>query len=212
MACMPSCWPGDSSAPPVSRPTSPTSAWHGHTTPVVRTPRPGQRSHHTRPANMVMLTAVTLPDVGQPAPDFTLPSTDDTDVSLSSFKDKQAVVLYFYPRDDTPGCTAEACSFRDLRSLFNENGAEILGVSPDTIKSHKKFQDKFSLNFPLLADPDHQVAEQYGVWQLKKFMGREYMGIARTTFVIGPDGNIKAVFPNVKVEGHADKVLQALKS
>lgn len=153
-----------------------------------------------------------LPDVGQPAPNFTLTSTEGNDVSLSNFKGKQSVVLYFYPRDDTPGCTAEACSFRDLRTLFNENGAEILGVSPDTIKSHKKFQDKFHLNFTLLADPDHQVAEQYGVWQLKKFMGREYMGIARTTFVIGPDGTIKAVFPNVKVEGHADKVLQALKS
>lgn len=153
-----------------------------------------------------------LPDVGQPAPNFTLTSTEGNDVSLSNFKGKQSVVLYFYPRDDTPGCTAEACSFRDLRTLFNENGAEILGVSPDTIKSHKKFQDKFHLNFTLLADPDHQVAEQYGVWQLKKFMGREYMGIARTTFVVGKDGNIRAVFPNVKVEGHADKVLEALKS
>jgi len=164
-----------------------------------------------------MLARVTasesrLPEVGQPAPDFTLTSTEGTDVRLSNFKGKQSVVLYFYPRDDTPGCTAEACSFRDLRTLFNENGAEILGVSPDTIKSHKKFQDKFHLNFPLLADPDHQVAEQYGVWQQKKFMGREYMGIARTTFVIDPNGTIKAVFPNVKVEGHADKVLQALNS
>jgi peroxiredoxin Q/BCP len=154
---------------------------------------------------------VTLPQVGEPAPDFTLQSTDDTDVSLSSFKGKQSVVLYFYPKDDTPGCTKEACSFRDLRSLFNEHGAEILGVSPDTVKSHKKFRDKFHLTFPLLADNDHAVAERYGVWQQKKFMGREYMGIARTTFVIGEDGTVKAVFPNVKVEGHADKVLEALK-
>jgi peroxiredoxin Q/BCP len=160
----------------------------------------------------VTATEGRLPEVGQPAPDFTLPSTEGTDVSLSSFRGKQAVVLYFYPKDDTPGCTKEACSFRDLRSLFNANGAEILGVSPDTLKSHKKFQDKYQLTFPLLADADHAVAEQYGVWQLKKFMGRQYMGIARTTFVIGPDGNIKAVFPNVKVEGHADKVLEALKS
>lgn len=152
-----------------------------------------------------------LPQVGQPAPDFTLPSTDDTDVSLSSFKGKQSVVLYFYPKDDTPGCTREACSFRDLRALFNENGAEILGVSPDTVKSHKKFQQKFHLTFPLLADADHAVAEQYGVWQLKKFMGRQYMGIARTTFVVDKSGTITAVFPNVKVEGHADKVLAALK-
>lgn len=152
-----------------------------------------------------------LPEVGQTAPDFTLASTDDKDVSLNEFKGKEAVVLYFYPKDDTPGCTAEACSFRDLRSLFHENGAEILGVSPDTVKSHKKFQQKFHLTFPLLADTDHAVADQYGVWQLKKFMGREYMGIARTTFVIDKNGTIKAVFPNVKVEGHADKVLAALK-
>jgi peroxiredoxin Q/BCP len=159
----------------------------------------------------VTATDSRLPEVGQPAPDFTLPSTEGTDVSLSSFRGKQAVVLYFYPRDDTPGCTAEACSFRDLRSLFNQNGAEILGVSPDNVKSHKKFQDKYHLTFPLLADANHAVAEQYGVWQQKKFMGREYMGIARTTFVVDTDGKIKAVFPNVKVEGHADKVLAALK-
>ena len=152
-----------------------------------------------------------LPEVGQTAPDFTLASTDDKDVSLNEFRGKEAVVLYFYPKDDTPGCTAEACSFRDLRSLFHENGAEILGVSPDTVKSHKKFQQKFHLTFPLLADTDHAVADQYGVWQLKKFMGREYMVIARTTFVIDKNGTIKAVFPNVKVEGHADKVLAALK-
>ena len=152
-----------------------------------------------------------LPEVGQPAPEFTLPSTDDKDVSLKDFKGQQAVVLYFYPKDDTPGCTAEACSFRDLRSIFHENGAEILGVSTDNVKSHKKFQQKYHLTFPLLADIDHAVADQYGVWQQKKFMGRQYMGIARTTFVIDKNGTIKAVFPNVKVEGHADKVLDALK-
>src|ERR1700694_1392011 len=152
------------------------------------------------------------PELGQPAPAFNLPSTDDRDVSLEDFKGKQAVVLYFYPRDDTPGCTAEACSFRDLRSLFNENGAEILGVSTDNVRSHKKFQAKYHLTFPLLADTDHAVADQYGVWQLRKFMGREYMGIARTTFVVDKEGTIKGVFPTVKVEGHADKVLDALKS
>ena len=153
-----------------------------------------------------------LPKVGEPAPDFRLPSTEGHDISLEDFKGKQAVVLYFYPRDDTPGCTAEACAFRDLRSLFQEHGAEILGVSTDSIKSHKKFQQKYHLTFPLLADPDHAVADQYGVWQQKRFMGREYMGIARTTFVIDKNGTIKAVFPNVKVEGHADKVLAALKA
>ena len=166
---------------------------------------------------LFMLVGVTatdsrLPQIGQQAPEFSLPSTDDKDVRLSDFRGKQSVVLYFYPRDDTPGCTAEACSFRDLRSLFNEHGAEILGVSADTVKSHKKFQQKFHLTFPLLADADHAVADEYGVWQQKKFMGREYMGIARTTFVIDKNGTIKAVFPNVKVEGHADKVLEALKS
>jgi peroxiredoxin Q/BCP len=152
-----------------------------------------------------------MPQVGQPAPDFTLPSTSGRDVSLRDFQHAQAVVLYFYPRDDTPGCTAEACSFRDLRSLFNEQGAEILGVSTDSIRSHKKFQDKFSLNFPLLADTDHTVAEAYGVWQEKKFMGRASMGVVRTTFVIGKDGLIKAIFPKVKVEGHADEVLAAVR-
>jgi peroxiredoxin Q/BCP len=160
----------------------------------------------------VTTTESRLPQVGDAAPDFTLASTDDKDVSLSDFKGKSAVVLYFYPRDDTPGCTAEACSFRDLRSMFNQQGAEILGVSVDTIKSHKKFQTKYHLTFPLLADPDHAVADKYGVWQMKKFMGRQYMGIARTTFVIGKNGTIKAVFPNVKVEGHADQVLEAIKS
>src|SRR5205823_11570858 len=164
----------------------------------------------------VMLARVTstqprLPQVGEPAPAFSLPSTEGRDISLEDFKGRQSIVLYFYPRDDTPGCTAEACSFRDLRSLFEQHGATILGVSPDTVKSHKKFQQKFHLTFPLLADTDHAVAEQYGVWQQKKFMGREYMGMARTTFVIDANGTIKAVFPNVKVEGHADKVLEALK-
>jgi thioredoxin-dependent peroxiredoxin len=159
----------------------------------------------------VATTENKLPAAGEQAPDFKLASTEDREISLADFKGKQAVVLYFYPRDDTPGCTAEACSFRDLRALFNEHGAEILGVSADTVKSHKKFRDKFHLTFPLLADADHAVADQYGVWQLKKFMGREYMGIARTTFVVDTNGTIKAVFPNVKVEGHADKVLEALK-
>jgi thioredoxin-dependent peroxiredoxin len=158
----------------------------------------------------VTATDRQLPEAGQPAPDFKLASTEDRDISLADFKGKQAVVLYFYPRDDTPGCTAEACSFRDLRGLFNAHGAEILGVSTDTVKSHKKFQAKYHLTFPLLADPDHAVADQYGVWQQKKFMGRQYMGIARTTFVIDKSGAIKAVFPNVKVEGHADRVLAAL--
>jgi peroxiredoxin Q/BCP len=169
------------------------------------------------PSPAVILTRVStsenhLPESGQPAPDFKLASTEDREISLADFRGKLAVVLYFYPRDDTPGCTAEACSFRDLRILFQEHGAEILGVSTDTVKSHKKFQGKYHLTFPLLADTDHAVAEQYGVWQQRKFMGREFMGVARTTFVVDKDGTIKAVFPNVKVEGHADQVLKALES
>jgi peroxiredoxin Q/BCP len=160
----------------------------------------------------VTTTQPRIPQVGEAAPEFTLDSTEGHPISLADFKGKQPVVLYFYPKDDTPGCTAEACAFRDLRGMFQQHGAEILGVSTDSVRSHKKFQDKFGLNFPLLADADHAVADQYGVWQQKKFMGREYMGIARTTFVVGSNGTIKAVFPNVKVEGHADKVLEALRS
>ena len=159
----------------------------------------------------VTATDSKLPEVGQSAPDFSLPSTDGRNIRLSDFRGQQAVVLYFYPRDDTPGCTVEACSFRDLRNLFQEHGAEIVGVSTDSVRSHKRFQAKYQLTFPLLADTDHAVAEQYGVWQRRRFMGREHMGVARTTFVIDANGTIKAVFPNVKVEGHADRVLEALK-
>src|SRR5260370_37525688 len=153
------------------------------------------------------MTERTLPEVGKPAPDFTLASTDDKDVSLADFKGKQAVVLYFYPRDDTPGCTAEACSFRDLRTMFDENGAEILGVSTDTVSKHKKFQAKYHLTFPLLADTDHAVADQYGVWQQRKFMGRAYMGIARTTFVGHKKVTIKAACAKVNVKTTAQKVM-----
>ena len=148
--------------------------------------------------------------VGDGAPDFALPSQYGETARLGDLIGEKAIVLYFYPKDDTPGCTAEACSFRDLRTMFQEHGAEILGVSTDNVRSHKKFQEKFGLNFPLLADADHAVADKYGVWQQRKFMGREFMGVARTTFVIGKDGTIKAVFPNVKVEGHADAVLKAI--
>lgn len=152
----------------------------------------------------------TMPRVGEPAPDFCLPSSEGRDICLAEFRGKQAVVLYFYPKDDTPGCTVEACSFRDLSRLFTENNAVILGVSPDDVKKHARFIKKYDLTFPLLADTDHALAERYGVWGKKKFMGREFMGILRTTFVIRTDGTINAVFPNVKVEGHAKAVLAAL--
>ncbi len=150
------------------------------------------------------------PRVGEPAPGFSLPSTEGRDISLDEFKGERTVVLYFYPKDDTPGCTTEACAFRELRQQFHDHGAEILGVSTDSVRSHNKFRQKYGLDFPLLSDADHAVADAYGVWQKKKFMGREYMGIARTTFVIGRDGLVRAVFPNVKVEGHADEVLAAV--
>ena len=152
-------------------------------------------------------SATSLPKVGDRAPSFTLPSTEGHDISLDDYRGKAPVVLYFYPKDDTTGCTAEACAFNERLPELTAKGAVILGVSPDPVKKHAKFREKYGLTFPLLADVDHQVAERYGVWQLKKFMGREYMGIARTTFVIDRDGIITAVFPNVKVNGHADAVL-----
>jgi peroxiredoxin Q/BCP len=158
----------------------------------------------------VTTTDTRLPQVGEPAPDFQLPSTEGRAIGLSDYRGKQAVVLYFYPRDDTPGCTAEACAFTNVYDTFKQRGVEILGVSTDSVRSHKKFREKYSLGFPLLSDTDHAVAERYGVWQKKRFMGREYMGMARTTFVIDRDGTIRAVFPNVKVQGHADEVLAAL--
>lgn len=148
--------------------------------------------------------------VGEPAPEVTLVSDKGETVSLADFRDQQAVVLYFYPKDDTPGCTKEACSFRDLSAEFAEKGAVILGVSPDDVKSHVKFRDKFSLPFPLLADPGAEIAQRYGVWKEKSMYGKTYMGVERTTVVIGKDGTIKKVFPNVTVDGHVEEVLAAI--
>ncbi|MBV8955875.1 MAG: thioredoxin-dependent thiol peroxidase [Solirubrobacterales bacterium] len=147
--------------------------------------------------------------VGDPAPDFTLPDQDGTPVSLSELRGK-TVVLYFYPRADTPGCTTQACGIRDHRAAYESAEAVVLGVSPDPVKAISKFDQKFSLGFPLLADEDHQVAEQYGVWVEKQRYGRTYMGNERTTFVIGPDGTIKDVLRNVKPAEHDDLVLGAL--
>ena len=145
----------------------------------------------------------------QKAPDFSLPDETGTIHNLADYRGKP-VVLYFYPKDDTPGCTAEACNFRDDYSAYRENGIVVLGVSPDTGKSHAKFIKKYSLPFPLLADENHQVADAYGVWGPKKFMGKSYEGILRTTFLIGVDGNILKVFENVKPDGHSKQVLEAL--
>lgn len=143
---------------------------------------------------------------GQQAPNFSLKDHQGNVHQLSDYKG-QSVVVYFYPKDDTPGCTKEACSFRDSYDDFREAGVEIIGISPDNEKSHTKFVEKFQLPFVLLSDPDHNVCEAYGVWGLKKFMGREYEGVFRTTFVIGPDGVIKRVFENVKPEDHSQEVI-----
>jgi peroxiredoxin Q/BCP len=149
--------------------------------------------------------------VGDRAPDFTLPASTGKSVKLSSLKGKQ-VVLYFYPKDDTPGCTAEACSFRDNLPRFNGLDAVILGVSKDSLDSHAKFIDKYSLNFTLLSDEDLVAHGLYDTWKEKENYGRKYMGTERSTFVIGADGKIKKIFRKVRVDGHEADVLSALKA
>jgi len=148
-------------------------------------------------------------EVGDTAPDFTLPDQHGNDVSLSGLRGK-TVVLYFYPKADTPGCTTQACGVRDHRADYEQADAVVLGVSPDKVKAVAKFDDKFGLGFPLLADEDHAVADAYGVWVEKSMYGRKYMGNERTTFVISPDGTIKDVFRSVKPAEHDDLVLGAL--
>ena len=150
-----------------------------------------------------------MPSEGDPAPDFALPSDDGRTIALNDLRGKK-VVLYFYPNDDTPGCTKEACSFRDNLSRVTSKGAIVLGVSRDTLSSHGKFRDKYHLNFPLLADVDGRVTEAYGVWKEKSNYGRTYWGIERTTFLLDEKGVIARVWPKVKVEGHTDEVLAAL--
>lgn len=147
---------------------------------------------------------------GTKAPAFTLVADDGSKVKLSDLKGSP-VVLYFYPADDTPGCTREACAFRDRSAELTKLSAKVLGVSPDDVASHVKFRDKFSLNFPLLADPDHAVAEKFGAWREKNMYGKKRMGIARSTFLIGSDGVIQKVWRSVKVDGHDEKVLEALR-
>lgn len=145
---------------------------------------------------------------GDKAPAFSLPS-DEGMVSLKDFKGK-SVVLYFYPKDLTPGCTVEACDFRDNMARVKRKGAVVLGVSRDPVKKHSSFTEKHGLNFPLLSDEDGEVCNAYGVWKQKSLYGKKFMGIERTTFVIGPDGKITKIFPKVKVAGHVDAVLEAL--
>jgi peroxiredoxin Q/BCP len=146
---------------------------------------------------------------GMPAPDFGLTTDDGRRIRLSDFRG-QPVVLYFYPKDDTPGCTTQACELRDHYARLREHGAVVLGVSPDDEASHAKFRSKYSLPFSLLADPDHKVAEQYGVWGEREYRGKTYMGINRSTFVIDPEGRVTKAFYGVKPQGHAEKVLAAL--
>ena len=146
---------------------------------------------------------------GSKAPSFTLAADDGSKVKMSSLKGTP-VVLYFYPKNDTPGCTREACAFRDRKSELEKLGAKVYGISPDTVASHVKFRDKYSLNFPLLADPDHAVAEQFGAWREKNMYGKKSMGIARSTFLIDAQGVVRKVWRAVKVDGHDAKVIEAL--
>jgi peroxiredoxin Q/BCP len=150
-------------------------------------------------------------NVGDKAPDFTLNSDEGKLVSLSDFKGKQ-VVLYFYPKANTPGCTIEACDFRDLRPKFQKAGVVILGVSADPEKALAKFKASKKLNFPLLSDPEHQAIESYGIWRMKKFMGRSFKGIVRSTFLVGKDGKIEQIWDAVRVKGHAAETLTAASS
>ena len=146
---------------------------------------------------------------GEVAPQFTVATSGGGKISLADYLGKN-VVLYFYPRDDTPGCTKEACAFRDELAQFKKKGAVVFGVSPDSVKSHDKFVEKFKLPFTLLADEDKKIVEAYGVWGEKSFMGRKYLGVYRVTFLIGPDGKIKKIWPAVKPTEHTREVLAAL--
>jgi peroxiredoxin Q/BCP len=146
---------------------------------------------------------------GGAAPDFTLPDQDGNEVSLADLKG-ETVVLYFYPRADTPGCTTQACGVRDRRADYKRAGARVIGVSPDPVNAVQKFAGKFDLDFTLLADADHSVAERYGTWVEKSMYGKKYMGVQRATFIIGPDGKVARAFPKVSPKTHDDTVLKAL--
>lgn len=157
-----------------------------------------------------MATATLLPVIGKPAPDFTLPSTSGEMVSLRQFKGKKTVVLFFYPEDDTPSCTKQACGFRDLTAEFEKVGAVVLGISADPMESHQAFKAKHRLTYDLLSDPEAVACKAYGVWKQKNLYGNKFMGIERTTFVIDRTGRIAQIYPKVKVEGHVAEVLAFL--
>ena len=148
-------------------------------------------------------------EIGNKAPQFSLVANDGKKYSLKDFKGKK-VVLYFYPKDDTSGCTAEACSFRDNLAAVKKKGAVVIGVSPDGLKSHEKFVTKYDLNFPILSDESKEMLTEYGVWQEKSMYGRKYMGVVRSTFIIDEKGVISHIFSKVKVDGHTKEVLKAL--
>jgi peroxiredoxin Q/BCP len=150
-----------------------------------------------------------IPEIGQPAPDFSIPDQNNNIVKLADIS--EWIVLYFYPKDNTPGCTTEALDFTELSSEFANLGTKIIGVSPDSAASHCKFIAKHNLSITLLTDPEHQLIEAYGAWRLKKFMGKEYMGVARSTFLISPHKSIAYAWPNVKTKGHAEAVFKKMK-
>jgi len=147
--------------------------------------------------------------IGESAPDFKLPSADGSTVSLKDYRGKK-VVLYFYPKDSTPGCTKEACSFQDNLETLKKKNVEVVGISADSVNSHQKFSAKYSLSFRLLSDPGREVLKAYGVWKRKSFLGKKYMGIERTTFIIDEKGKIAHIFQKVKVIGHTEEVLDKL--
>ena len=186
-----------------SRPTKPAAAGKK---PAVKKALPKRPA--TKPA-APKATEPAWPGEGSKAPDFTAVAHDGSAVKLSSFKGRP-VVLYFYPKDDTPGCTVEACGFRDAQARFGRHKAVVLGVSPDSPRSHVKFRQKHGLPFTLLADEDHAVAEKYGAWRAKSMYGKSSMGIARSTFVIDPAGRIAKAFTSVKPQGHEQEVLAAV--
>jgi len=154
------------------------------------------------------MTTALLPVIGKPAPDFTLPSTTGENISLRQYKGKKTVVLYFYPKDETPGCTREACDFRDQSAEFEKHNVVVLGISNDSLESHQHFREKHKLPFPLLSDEDTTVSKMFGVYKLKNLYGKKYMGIERTTFVIDRTGRIAQIYSKVKVDGHIKDVLE----
>jgi len=158
-----------------------------------------------------MATSMLQPVIGKPAPDFSLVSTSGETITLRQFKGKSTLVLYFYPKDETPGCTKEACSFRDYAYDFKQLGAVIYGVSPDPIESHTAFQFRHQLPFDLLSDPDAVASKAYGVWKMKNLYGNKSMGVERTTFVIDKTGRVAQIYPKVKVDGHVEEVLEFLR-